>query len=297
MTELRRKYPVLTSVVLVVLFVAASVLGSVPLLLWDGFWRMGEYLPQLLVELFIILVMLLVALLLKMGYLFRPSGKPAAEKIVPTLPIVFLYTFAMLETVILYSEETLQPPVRILWFLLCMLAIGVAEELTFRGLITRMIYEKYGYHPLGVWLSVISSSLLFGTVHIINAVGGLTELTGVLVQMVGASALGMCLAAIYLRTRSLWTVALLHGYMDVCALLTSGIYTSSTMQDLVGGYSTANLVSALMYTALAVFLLRPSQMRKITDMDAKPPQNQILGLMAAVFLMAGLFSAVAVITI
>lgn len=297
MTKLRRKYPVLTSIVLVILFPVVSLLGAVPLLLWDGFWSMGEYLPQLLVELAIIVVMLLVALLLKMGYLFRPSKKTAAEKIVPTLPIALLYTFAMLETLILYSEETLQPPVRILWFVLCMLAVGIAEELTFRGLMTRMIYEKYGYNPLGVWLSVIVSSLLFGAVHLINAIGGAAELSGVLVQMVGAAALGMCLAAIYLRTRSFWTVALLHGYMDVCALMSSGFYTVDTMQELVGGYSVANLISALLYSALAVFLLRPSQMKKITDIHAKPTQNQVLGLMVGIFLLAGLFSMVTVITI
>lgn len=280
-----------------VLFPVVSMLGVMPLLLWDSVWEMGEYLPQLLVEIILIIVMALAAVVLKMGYVFLPSDKPLHAKILPSLFIIILYTFAMLETLILCSEETLRPPLQILWYVLCMLAVGLAEELTFRGLITQMIYEKYGYNSLGVWLSVVVSSLLFGAVHLVNAAGGAADIFGVLVQMVGAAALGMCLAAIYLRTRSLWTVALLHGYMDFCALMTSGFYSVQTIGETVGGYSAANLISALFYGGLAVFLLRPSQIRKITDPNARPTQNQVIGLMIAIFLLSGLLSAVAVVTI
>ena len=130
----------------------------------------------------------------------------------------------------------MRPPLQILWYVLCMLAVGLAEELTFRGLVTQMIYEKYGYNSLGVWLSVVVSGLLFGAVHLVNAAGGEGYILGVLVQMVGACSVGKCLAAIYLRTRSLWTVVLLHGYMDFCALMTSGFYSVQTIGETVGGY-------------------------------------------------------------
>lgn len=297
MKDLRRNYPILVSIVLTVLFPLISLLGSLPLLLWDMDWLENIYLAQLLSELVLLALMILAALVLRMGYVFRRSRKSAAANLVPVLPIALFYTFALWETLILCSEEPLRPPLQALWFFLCMMAVGLAEELTFRGLITRMIYEKYGYTSVGVWFSVVVSSLLFGAVHLSNAAGGTMELGGVLVQMVGAAALGMCLAAIYLRTRSLWTVALLHGYMDICALISTGVYKSDTLQEIVGSYSAANLIAAAAYGALALFLLRPSQMKKITDSKAQPPQNHVIGLMLAVMLLAGLASAVTVLTV
>ena len=76
MLNFRRKYPVLVSIVLMVLFPVVSILGVMPLLLWDSVWEMGEYLPQLLVEIILIIVMTLAAVALKMRYVFLPSDKP-----------------------------------------------------------------------------------------------------------------------------------------------------------------------------------------------------------------------------
>ena len=125
---------------------------------------------------------------------------------------------------------------------------------------------------------------------------GAVELNGVLIQVVGASALGICLSAIYLRTGSFWTVVLLHAYMDFCGLVSSGVFVSDSLADLLGGYSSGSLIAAAVYAALGIFLLRRSKMKTITDLSAEPPQGQIIGLMITVLLLVGVASAVAVIT-
>lgn len=292
----RHSYPVLLGLVVVLVFVASSLLGSLALLRFENPTAYGVYLPQLLIELLMLAVMVGTSRLLGMGDIYRPSGLPAARRWLPALPLAAVYTLALLETVVLCRNEPLQPLPQIVCFVLCMLAVGLTEELTFRGIITRMLYERYGGSAPGVWLSVLAGSLLFGLVHLINAVGGTIELGGVLVQMVCALALGMCLAAIYLRTKSLWTVALLHGYMDLCALMDSGVYASGSLAETVGGYSISNLLGAVFYAALAVFLLRPGQMKKITA-GQTPTTREVIGLMAAVMLASGLTSAVVVLTL
>ncbi len=287
------RHPVWLSLGLIMLFPLLSILVSLALQSWGSpLSSAGEYLPQLLAELVILAVMVLLSRLLGMQQIYRFGHQGLGRCLLPALPIFIIYTFAMLEIVILSSGQLLQPPLHIVWFVLCMLAVGLTEELIFRGLIARMIYERYCHSAVGVWLSVLLSSLLFGSVHIINAIDGQAALGSVLIQMVGATALGMCLAAIYLRTKSLWTVALLHGYMDFCALLPSGLYTAATMRDSIGSYSAANLLSVLLYGALALFLLRPSQIKHLIRSQREPTQNEIMGLMAAVFLIAGLASAV-----
>ena len=295
MRTLRKKYPVWVSIVLVAGFLGASVLGSLPLLLWKGAFDQGEYLPQLIVELFCLAVLVLLTLLLRMGDTFRRGRLGLGQTLLPMLPILLLYTYSAAgQWIISCMGKTPLPGLRVLWYVLCMLAVGITEELLFRGLITRMIFEKYGKSSVGVWLTVLVSSLLFGTVHLINAVGGMADLGGVLVQMVGAAALGMCICAIYLRTGSLWAVALLHAFMDLVALLPSGVYGVADLGDMVSGYSWESLVASLVYVALALFLLRPSKLKTIIGPPKEPAQGLVIKLMLAVMLLSGLWTAVLV---
>lgn len=298
MKKLRQNYPIWISIVLVALFLGASLLGSLPLLLWEGAFDHGEYLPQLVVELFCLAVMVLLTLILGLGRTFRPGGKRFGEILLPMLPILLLYFYSAAgQWILSCMGQTPLPWDRVLWFVLCMLSVGVTEELLFRGLITRMIFEKYGTSRVGAWFSILVSSLLFGAVHLINAASGMADLGGVLVQMVAAAALGMSLGAIYLRTGSLWAVAVLHGLMDLLALLPSGVYGVATMTDMVGGYSWESLVACLVYVALALFLLRPSKLQRVLTVRREPSQGQVIQLMIVVLLLSGLWSAVLVMSI
>ena len=109
--------------------------------------------------------------------------------------------------------------------------------------------------------------------------------------------LGICLGAIYLRTGNYWTVALLHAFMDFCGLFSSGVFTVDTLTDTLGSYSAVNLVSVIPYLAIGLVLLRPGKMRTVTDPNGQASQGQIIGLMITVMLIAGLISAVTVLTV
>ena len=291
MKNLRKRFPVLVSIGLALLFLAVNYLLSKPLERIADTVAQHLYLFQLIMELVVFAIFLGLAVLMGMQFIFRRSRKPLGERILPCAAILVLYTLALLGGITLCLEDPLQPPLKILSFVLCMLSVGLTEELIFRGLITRILYAKYGRNPVGVWLSVLLSSLLFGLIHLSNAIGGV-ELGSVLIQVVGASALGICLSAIYLRTGSFWTVVLLHAYMDFCGLVSSGVFVSDSLADLLGGYSSGSLIAAAVYAALGIFLLRRSKMKTITDLSAEPPQGQMI----TVLLLVGVASAVAVFT-
>lgn len=296
MKKLRIRYPVWVSIGLTALFLLSSLLGSIPLLIWPGMMEYSEYLAELVAELVALLVMTLATLVLGMGDTFWPSGRPLREKLLPCAALLIFYTIAMLEELILCIGQPVQSGARIVFFVLCMLAVGVTEELVFRGLITRMLYEKYGHSSLGVWFSVLISSLLFGAVHMTNAAAGIPT-AGVAVQMGAAACMGICLSAIYLRSGSLWPVALLHGYMDFCALISSGVFAGDSIEDLIGGYSIANLIAGLGYAAIGIFLLRPSKMRKLTGGRGQFTAGDLVKLMVVVALFSGLVTAIVVLSV
>ena len=307
MKQFREKHPLLASlIVMALMFVglpAGNVLVGIVIAVPPLAEFLGDYGIQLLAELGMLVVMVLMTFLWKMERVFTCWGRGFGQSLLPAAPLLGLYALAGVNNLVFGLEELmlgtgspLQNPLHILLFVLCMAAVGITEELTFRGMIAGMFYDKYGATTAGVWLSVMASSLLFGLVHITNALSGAASLSGVLIQMVGAIALGMCLAALYFRCRNLWAVAAVHGFMDFCALLTSGVFQEDSLTAIIGGYSALNLVGFGIYVVIALILLRPYYMRQITSRpDSDLPTTIKLGVTTG--LVGALVGAVAVLSI
>jgi len=76
---------------------------------------------------------------------------------------------------------------------------AVFEELLFRGILFRIIEE-----PLGTWLALAFSALLFGILHLGNPNATLWAATAIAIEA------GIMLAAGYMFTRRLWLVIGIH---------------------------------------------------------------------------------------
>lgn len=84
---------------------------------------------------------------------------------------------------------------------------GFYEEALFRGLILRVL------EPLGVRRAILLSALLFGAAHLVNVLFRNPAI--VLAQAVGAATEGVGLAALRVRTNTLWPVIVLHALEDL----------------------------------------------------------------------------------
>jgi hypothetical protein len=82
---------------------------------------------------------------------------------------------------------------------LILLAVGIFEELVFRGIIFRQLEQA-----VGTWLAITASALFFGLGHRGNP--GATWVSGVAIAIEA----GGLLAASYVATRSLWMPIGLH---------------------------------------------------------------------------------------
>jgi len=87
-------------------------------------------------------------------------------------------------------------------------ATAVFEETIWRGVMLHVL------RPLGVWPAVLGSSVLFGLGHLSNsALRGFSAL--ILLQAFGAAVQGIGLAALRLRTNTIWPLIAIHALHDI----------------------------------------------------------------------------------
>ena len=95
------------------------------------------------------------------------------------------------------------------------LAIGMAEELYFRGIICS-IWEETGEAK-----AMLISAILFALCHAMNLAGG-ADLTITILQICFAFIYGMVFAILFMIGKSLVPCVLLHTFHDLCCYLSDG---------------------------------------------------------------------------
>lgn len=145
--------------------------------------------------------------------------------VIEVLPIV-VYGFS--------SEITSRQYIIIALFTI---AVGFNEEIYFRGLALKFLEEK------GRKKSIIGSSIIFGVLHLVNALNGKNALYIVL-QMFFAFLVGIVFAEIVSITKSLWVVIIWHSVHD---------FIGSSTGDALD--STALVVLAIQVVILLVYAI------------------------------------------
>ena len=97
------------------------------------------------------------------------------------------------------------------------MAVGMYEELVFRGLILTYLLKELEDHKKGVFYSAIVGSIIFGCSHFFNLYGG-AGFIPVLGQVIYTTIIGIALSAIFIRSKGnlVWCV-ILHGLYDVAS--------------------------------------------------------------------------------
>lgn len=94
---------------------------------------------------------------------------------------------------------------------------GCSEELAFRGLPLSYLMRQWKDEKR-ILVSVVITSVIFGAIHMSNAVVG-ADLGSSIIQVFSSIAMGIFLAAVYLRTGNLLVTMILHFMHDILALL------------------------------------------------------------------------------
>lgn len=142
-------------------------------------------------------------------YGFRKNDINSAGKVLWFIPLVVM---EILPIVFLgFSSEI--KALQYLNLLFFVIAVGFNEEIYFRGLAFKFMQEK------GTKNAIIGTSILFGVLHLANALSGKNVLYLIL-QVIFAFLVGFVLAEIVSITKSLWAVIIWHASHDYISMIT-----------------------------------------------------------------------------
>lgn len=108
--------------------------------------------------------------------------------------------------------------------LLLAFCVGLYEEGLLRGILLNGLIKILPNTKVGLWLAVIISSFLFGFIHVMGYIPYIEiNPVSIIIQMalktIVAGAMGMLLAAIYLKTKNIWTCVIVHALNDLFSFL------------------------------------------------------------------------------
>lgn len=156
------------------------------------------------------------ALLLSEGYrvlnpLQKPFGRSLLFSLLPILVAVNNTPFYCL----VWGDATVTHSRPLYWVMLVLecLAIGLFEELTFRGVILLSFAERRCNTRKGLLVSLLLTSAVFGVVHLFNLIGG-ASLPSVLLQIGYSFLIGAMCSVVLLKTRNIWLCVLIHAVYD-----------------------------------------------------------------------------------
>jgi len=158
----------------------------------------------------------------------------------------------------------LLPLSQIVIFAITMAEIGMAEEFIFRGIILNLFLDKFHKTQKGIYASIAASSIIFGMAHMTNMFSGVT-IKGALVQASGAVVLGALLAAIYIRTKNIWVVVIIHAFNDFSSLIGSGLFGTNSVVSQINTYGYIKLIGCLIYLIPVFVLLRKKKLLEIVE--------------------------------
>lgn len=144
------------------------------------------------------------------------------------------------------------------------LVVGLEEELWTRGLVLESLRWR------GTTVAVVLSSLWFGALHSLNLLSG-QPASATVAQIAFATGFGLAVAAVRVRTGTLWLPIALHILYNLGALLQDNEVTG------VSGVSGQELVGfvAVFALPLAVFGLVLARRSKVPGPDGRMPRRRV----------------------
>ena len=133
---------------------------------------------------------------------------------------------------------------------------GVSEEVFCRGFAVSNLMRIWKDKPNRIFLSVLVSGAAFGLLHAVNVI-----VTGdafaAIIQVIYTAAIGIFYGAVFVRSRNIWGVVIMHTLTDVSAFI-------AVFDGNVTGMDIAFCaVGSLIFIAIALYLIRPAKRAEI----------------------------------
>lgn len=261
----------------IIVMVISEVLKKVPTGLLDyfGISNRSTNAGYLVLELIVLTVAVFMVVVTAQGHVLKFSAKGFAKSMLSGVVVLALSIFGCISFIKegINSGVTYKSISEIIAFVLFVITVGLAEEFLYRGIVADCIFERFGNSRKGVIGAVVLSGCLFGAIHLVNMFAG-KSFEEAIIQMIATGMLGILLSTIYIKHKSVYGVAVLHGAIDFMTMFRQGFWAGNTLQfqnqDINFWESLKqSLTSQSVYIVIALFVLRPSVIRKIVEAKKK----------------------------
>jgi membrane protease YdiL (CAAX protease family) len=99
-------------------------------------------------------------------------------------------------------------------FALSTFAVGIVEELAFRGTIFPLLIKSFKKTNRPILISALLSSLMFGLVHFINLFSQPENIIGIISQVFFATAIGVFFCGLMVRTENILIPCIIHALVN-----------------------------------------------------------------------------------
>lgn len=140
---------------------------------------------------------------------------------------------------------------------------GVSEEVFCRGFVVSNLMRVWEGKHDRILRCTLASGVAFGLLHCVNVIVT-GDILATLVQVIYTAAMGILSGAIYLRSRSLWGVILMHTLTDISAFIAVFESAEATGMDIL-----FCVVGSVVFIALALYLIRPAKRGEIDELWAE----------------------------
>ena len=148
-------------------------------------------------------------------------------------------------------------------YVVYVISIGLFEETLLRGVVLNKMRNAWGNTRRGIYTSVMVSSLLFGLFHLINLLDKPWLVVATWTQVGYAFIVGFMFAAIYIRTKNLWTVIVFHALYDIGGCL-NDLYIREINEKISPDISVMEgimtLLPFLIFLAAGMFYIRKEKL-------------------------------------
>lgn len=146
----------------------------------------------------------------------------------------------------------------IVFYVLQMILIGVAEEVSFRGILQNSVMDYIGYDTVGkIRIGIIISGVIFALIHLTNAASPEISFGAACQQAISVVPLGVLFGVIYyISKKNIWAVIILHAINDFYTFIVSGILSDVSQNEVLNTKSNSVIGTYLLFGLIAVWLMR-----------------------------------------
>ena len=241
----------------------------------------SKYGRDIIAEMLLVLYMFAVLIVAGNGYIFKEKKIGFFRGLYLGLPMI-LFSCLILFSSAFNAVNNFNIGNFINLLFMCAL-VGVAEEYLCRGWLQNEFIERFGSTKKGIILSIIFSSIVFGFMHITNALVTTQGFTSTIFQIMQAIASGFMFGVIYYRTKNIWTVAFIHGFFDFSIMLSE----VNSLKDCISNEASAHyfltgLLGSLIIIIFYVFCSMFAISRKNGEKIIKPKNYMVLTIISIV---------------